>query len=290
MDPMSPFKLSSFDDSPLGRLDRQSFALPQDPFLPSGLGSGRVLVLGHRGATSPERPDNSVAAVTEALLQGADGVEIDVRLTTDGTLVCSHDALALTRTGARRKVATSRSGELLDAGGDPLATLPELLAAVQHAPGSSVVVEAKPVTDPARMQPTADAIAEVLATSAGNAAITVSSFDAELLAMIRTACADLPVRTALLGETSDAADAIVARAAEGGHDEVHLPLAGLLRTPEAASTAQSLGLSVAVWGVDRRPDLEWVASLGVDAVITDDILTAWSELDRAVAVREMVAA
>jgi glycerophosphoryl diester phosphodiesterase len=45
-----------------------------------------------------------------------------------------------------------------------------------------------------------------------------------------------------------------------------------------------------VWGVDRRPDLQWVASLDVDAVITDDILTAWSELDRATAVREMVAA
>jgi hypothetical protein len=33
-----------------------------------------------------------------------------------------------------------------------------------------------------------------------------------------------------------------------------------------------------------------VAELGVDAVITDEILTAWSELDRAADVREMVAA
>jgi glycerophosphoryl diester phosphodiesterase len=291
MDPMSPFKLSSFDDSPMGGLDRPASALPQDPFLPSGRGSGRVLVLGHRGARGPERPDNSVAAVTEALLQGADGIEIDVRLTTDGTLVCAHDALALTRTGGRREVATSASGELLDTGGrNALATLPELLAAVQSAPGTHVVVEAKPVTDRARMQPTADAVAAALATYAGNAVITVSSFDADLLAMIRAACADLPVRTALLAETSDAADAIVARAAEDGHDEVHLPLVGLLRTPEAAATAYRHGLSVAVWGVNRRPELEWVASLGVDAVITDDILTAWSELDRAVAVREMVAA
>jgi glycerophosphoryl diester phosphodiesterase len=33
-----------------------------------------------------------------------------------------------------------------------------------------------------------------------------------------------------------------------------------------------------------------VAELGVDAVITDDIMTAWSELDRATVIREMVAA
>jgi glycerophosphoryl diester phosphodiesterase len=291
MNPMSPFKLSSFDDSPSGRSDRAAFDLPQDPFLPSERGSGRVLVLGHRGARSPERPDNSVAAVTEALLQGADGVEIDVRLTADGTLVCAHDALALTRTGGRQEVATSADGELLDAGGrNPLATLPELLAAVQHPFGTPVVVEAKPVTDPARMRPTADALADALRAHAGNAAIIVSSFDAELLAMIREACADLPVRTALLGEKSDAADQIVQRAADDGHDEVHLPLVGLLRAPEAAASAQHHGLSVAVWGVDRRADLQWVTSLGVDAVITDDILTAWSELDRAVAVREPVAA
>lgn len=287
---MSPFKLSSFDDSPSGRLDRPASDLPQDPFLPSARGS-RVLVLGHRGARGPGRPDNTVGAVTEALLQGADGVEIDVRLTTDGTLVCAHDALALTRTGGRREIATSAGGELLDAGGrNPLATLPELLAAVEHPAGAHVVVEAKPVTDPARMRPTADALAEALRAYPGNAAIIVSSFDAALLAMIREACADLPVRTALLGEKSDPAEQIVQRAAEGGHDEVHLPLVGLLRTPEAAASARQHGLSVAVWGVDRRPELQWVASLGVDAVITDDVLTAWSELDRAVAVREPVAA
>jgi glycerophosphoryl diester phosphodiesterase len=232
-----------------------------------------------------------VAAVTEALLQGADGVEIDIRLTADGVLVCAHDSFALTRSGARRDVAASASGELLDAGGrDSLATLPELLAAVQHLHGAHVVVEAKPVADPALVQPTADALAAVLRGFTGGASITVSSFDPRLLAVIRRTCADLPVRTALLGHSSDAPEAVVRRAHGGGHDEVHLPLVGVRRTPQAVELARSLGLSVALWTVDGRLDLQWVAELGVDAVITDDILTAWSELDRATAVREMVAA
>jgi glycerophosphoryl diester phosphodiesterase len=47
-------------------------------------------------------------------------------------------------------------------------------------------------------------------------------------------------------------------------------------------TAHALGLEVALWTVNRRPELQWVADLGADAVITDDVLTAWSELDRAV--------
>jgi glycerophosphoryl diester phosphodiesterase len=248
---------------------RQVVALPVDPFLPSE--SDRIRVLGHRGAPGAGRPDNSVAAVIEALLQGADGVEIDVRLTADGTLVCSHDPLG-------------------DADPSSLATLPEVLAAVQHVAGAQVVVEAKPVADEVVAARTASALADVLRTFAGNASVTVSSFDPDLLAMIRVTCADLPVRTALLGDRSAPAAVVVRRAHEDGHDEVHLPLAGVLRTPEVAETARELGLSVTLWTVNGRPELQWVAELRVDAVITDDILTAWSELDRAAAVREMVAA
>jgi glycerophosphoryl diester phosphodiesterase len=266
---------------------QQLVALPEDPFLPSERELDAVAVLGHRGAPAPGRPDNSVAAVTEALLQGADGIEIDVRLTADDTLVCTHDAFVLTRTGARA-VATSRGDELLD-DTSALATLPELLAAAQFPVGTQVVVEAKPAPDADVAARTATVLAEVLRTSAGNARITVSSFDAGLLRMIRAACADLPVRTALLGDRTDSAAAIVGRAHEDRHDEVHLPLAGVRRTPTVVEAAHGLGLSVALWTVNRRDDLRWVAELGVDAVITDDVLTAWSELDRAAGVREMAA-
>jgi glycerophosphoryl diester phosphodiesterase len=248
---------------------RQVVALPEDPFLASE--SDRVLVLGHRGAPATGRPDNSVSAVTEALLQGADGAEVDVWLTEDGTLVCAHDLPSPADQGS-------------------LATLPEVLAAVQFADGAQVVVEAKPVTDAAVAARTATALADVLRTFAGNVHITVSSFDPALLAMIRAACADLPVRTALLGHTEDPAAEVVRRAHEDGHDEVHLPLAGVRHTPQAVETAHRLGLSVALWTVNDRSDLQWVAELGVDAVITDDIMTAWSELDRATVIREMVAA
>ncbi len=71
---------------------------------------------------------------------------------------------------------------------------------------------------------------------------------------------------------------------------MHLPLVAVRRAPEAVEVARSLGLSVSLWTVNGRSDLQWVAELGVDAVITDDILTAWSELDRATASHELVAA
>jgi glycerophosphoryl diester phosphodiesterase len=273
-----------------GQQSRQMVAELEDTLLPSGRDSDRVRVFGHRGSPAPGRPENSVAAVTEALRQGADGVEVDVRLTADDTLVCSHGPVLRTRTGARLDVATSASGDLLGvAGRNSLATLAEVLAAAQRPVGTQVVVEAKPVTDIAVAVRTARALADVLGAAAGSADLTVSSFDPALLAVIRTTCADLPVRTALLGDTSAPAAAVVWRAHEDGHDEVHLPLVGVRRTPQAVETARSLGLAVTFWTVNRRRDLRWAAELGVDAVITDDVPGARRELDR-VAVGELAEA
>jgi glycerophosphoryl diester phosphodiesterase len=259
---MPPYKLSTFDTG-----DAHAFtAFDLDALLPSRRHGDRVRVLGHRGSVGPDSPENSAAAVTEALLRGADGAEVDVWLTADGTLVCAHD--------------------LPTADVDALSTLGDVLAAAQAADGFQLVVEAKPVADAAVAAATAEALAGVLGCAAGTADITISSFDAGLLATIRAACADLPVHTALLAEASEPAAAAVRRAHEDGHDEVHLSLVGVRRTPEAVQLAHRLGLEIALWTVNRRTDLQWAAELGVDAVITDDVLTAWSELDRAATVRE----
>jgi glycerophosphoryl diester phosphodiesterase len=261
----------------------------ENSLLRSGRDEDRIQVLGHRGSpAAPGRAENSVAAVTEALRRGADGVEIDVRLTADGTLVCAHNPQVVGRTGAVLDVAAN-SSDVLRGQVDSLATLPELLAAAQRPAGTRVVVEAKPVPDPAVARRTALVLAEVLRSATGTARVTVSSFDPVLLSLIRQACADLPVRTALLGSEAAPAEVVVGRAHEDGHDEVHLPVAGVRRTPETVQTAHRLGLTVACWTVNRRRDLRWVAALGVAAVITDDVPRARRELDRA-AVLEQAAA
>ena len=260
------------------RLGRQVIA-DLEQSLTSSRRSGRVQVFGHRGAPAPGRPENSVAAVTRALRQGADGVEVDIWLTADDALVCTHDALVRTRAGAKAAAAACTRGDLVGEDGRPLATLDELLAAVQGPVARRVVVEAKPVADPALALRTAQVLADVLRTGTGTAHVTVSSFDPALLAVIRRTCADLPVRTALLGDSADAAATVVRRAAADGHDEVHLPLAAVRRTPRALDLARWSGLSVSLWTVNDRRDLRWAAELGVDAVITDDVPAARGQLD-----------
>jgi glycerophosphoryl diester phosphodiesterase len=51
----------------------------------------RVLVAAHRGAWG-SAPENSLAAVAQAIDLGADIVELDVRATADGALILHHDA------------------------------------------------------------------------------------------------------------------------------------------------------------------------------------------------------
>lgn len=77
----------------------------------------RVRVIAHRGA-SRDRPENTRAAFEEALVQGADGIELDVQLSRDGIPVVYHDRTLVRAGGGRRRVARLDFDELarLDAG------------------------------------------------------------------------------------------------------------------------------------------------------------------------------
>ncbi|MFI1966900.1 glycerophosphodiester phosphodiesterase family protein [Streptomyces pathocidini] len=60
---------------------------PRDP----GAATGRdTRVVAHRGA-SDEHPEHTLAAYEQAIADGADALECDVRLTRDARLVCVHD-------------------------------------------------------------------------------------------------------------------------------------------------------------------------------------------------------
>ena len=55
-----------------------------------GVSTSRPEVVAHRGSSQLE-PEHTIAAYLRAIDDGADALECDVRLTSDGTLVCVHD-------------------------------------------------------------------------------------------------------------------------------------------------------------------------------------------------------
>src|SRR5437773_10303111 len=82
------------------------------------LGSGRILLGGHRGNPA-EYPENTLASFRSAIELGVDMIECDVHLSADGELVVIHDH-ALDRTTDGTGLVVQRTlAELrqLDAGG-----------------------------------------------------------------------------------------------------------------------------------------------------------------------------
>lgn len=66
----------------------------------------RPEVVAHRGSSALE-PEHTLAAYLQAIEDGADALECDVRLTSDGTLVCVHDR-RIDRTSKGRGTVSAR--------------------------------------------------------------------------------------------------------------------------------------------------------------------------------------
>jgi glycerophosphoryl diester phosphodiesterase len=100
-------------------------------------------ILGHRGA-SADAPENTLRAFQLALAQGADGVELDVRLCSSGEVVVIHDA-DLARLAARpgRVAATPwsilRTLDVGSPGGRAPARIPLLGEVLEALPRTALI-------------------------------------------------------------------------------------------------------------------------------------------------------
>jgi glycerophosphoryl diester phosphodiesterase len=94
------------------------------------------LIVGHRGS-SAIAPENTITSFRQSILDGADGVELDVHLTSDGEAVVIHDGTLARTTNGSGRVEKKTLAELkqLDAGswfgrkfkGEQIPTLKEAL-------------------------------------------------------------------------------------------------------------------------------------------------------------------
>ena len=248
----------------------------------------RVLILAHRGLPGADRPENTLAAVSAAFDAGADGLELDLRLTADGVLAVSHDPDLARLTGHALSVAESAWPQLETTAalsGLQLARVEQVLALAR---GRRVVLELKkPPPGPGAEQRTALAVVGQLCSLSRARMpmdVTVSSFSPTLVAAVRRL---LPrrsgVRTALLGRPFDRATSILRQALDAGHDEIHPHVLPLLSEPTVVEAAHACGVAVVPWTVNRRREVRRLDRLGVDALITDVPVSARAALTPAVA-------
>jgi glycerophosphoryl diester phosphodiesterase len=213
-------------------------------------------VFAHRGCTEGFT-ENTLDAFVEARRLGADGVELDVRLTGDGALAVHHDAEIPGR------------GAIADLGvADLPAHVPLLADVLAVCEGMVVNVEIKNAPqDPGWDvgEAVAALTAAVIDETGWTARVLVSSFQAATLRAVQAADGRLPLG-ALWG-FGTAVEPALAEAAEAGFAAVH-PFV-LSVTPGLVARAHEMGLAVNVWTVNAPEDLRAMVAAGADTVITD---------------------
>jgi glycerophosphoryl diester phosphodiesterase len=219
-------------------------------------------VFAHRGCTETGLVENTLDAFTEARRLGADGVELDVRLTADGALAVHHDA------------EVPGLGPICQLGvADLPAGVPLLADALAACDGMVVNIEIKnapqdPGWDPG--EAVAPLTAAAIDESGWTEQVIVSSFQLATLRAVQAADGRLALG-ALWGWTVEPAGA-VAEAVAAGFAAVHPFVSSV--TPALVAQVHEVGLAVHVWTVNSPGDLRAMVGLGVDAVITDRLVEA----------------
>ena len=218
-------------------------------------------VFAHRGCTEGFA-ENSLDAFAEARRLGADGVELDVRLTADGALAVHHDA-AVPGLGVVAGLEVA----------DLPAHVPLLGDVLAVCDGMVVNVEIKNAPQDPGWDP-AEAVAALTAAAIDEAGWTdrviVSSFQVATLRAVQAADGRLALG-ALWGFGAEPGPALD-EAAGAGFRAVHPFVASV--TPELLERAHAAGLAVNVWTVNAPEDLRAMVGLGADTVITDRLRDA----------------
>ena len=216
-------------------------------------------IVAHRGA-SAAHPENTVEAFLGARSEGADWVELDVRLSADRALVVHHDAWYSKDLG----VATSSSS-------DRPPSVPLLGEALDACAGMGVNVEIK--NSPGDLGDdgvthgleVAGLVVALIAERGSAQPISVSSFDEATLQRVKELAPEIPTAQLLFDLAADP-DA-VERAAAAGHGAIN-PWDPFVDEALIAR-CDALGLEVNPWTVDDLDRIRALAALGVTGIITN---------------------
>jgi len=249
-------------------------------------GGRRPLVIAHRGA-SGLAPENTLAAFRLAIALGADGVEMDVRLSADRRPVVIHDRRIDRTTDGKGLVAGLNSGELggLDAARwfeRQLSIRPRVRAMAERAAG--VRAGSKPIFlagaglrriyielkgEPAGRRALIEAVVALVRDFRLERSVTLLSFDHEAVRLAKGLAPE--VRTAatfaLAGRALVTARAILRSAETVAADEVALHYG--LATRRVIAALRDRGLGVSVWTANRPLTMRLLIARGVDAIMTN---------------------
>ena len=238
-----------------------------DAFLDPG---GRTWVIAHRGF-SGRAPENTVAAIREAIAIGADMAEIDVTLTADERVVVIHDETLQRTTNGSGSVADHSFDEIrsLDAGswfapqfvGEKVPTLGEVLDTVKGQILLNVEIKSEAVD-----RGISDEVAAAIKERGMTDQVVVSSFSPMALEQMHAVAPE--IRTAVLYN----------KELHRGQDPVEIVrglgasafnIRGSRLKAKMLSSCREHGIPVGVYTVDKPKKMKRWVKKGIDAIFTN---------------------
>jgi len=254
---------------------------PSEPFFAAD--KPGMQVIAHRGGADL-RPENTLTAFSHAVAVGVDVLELDVRSTADGAIVCIHDATVDRTTDGRGRIdsLTLDKVRALDAGyrwsSDGGRTypfrgkeirIPTLEEVFRHFPTQRLNIEMKRV-EPALAQP----LCALIRRSGMTHRVLVASMDVETIEAFRRACPEVAT-------SMSRREALVFFGLQrAGLDAAYSPPVQALQVPywfgdrivptaDFVTAARRRNFKVHVWTINDDERLRELIRIGVDGVLTD---------------------
>jgi glycerophosphoryl diester phosphodiesterase len=227
-------------------------------------------VIAHRGF-SGHAPENTLVAIRQAIEVGADMVEIDVTVTSDGHVILLHDE-TLDRTTDGQGLPTEKTLDeirRLDAGswfgpdyaGEKIPTLSEALETVKDRILINIEIKSE-----ALEHGVVPKVAALIVEHGMLDRVVVSSFSPEALRLMKITDPAVITATLFNKELHTDRDPLEIIMEVGSHG---FNISGKRLTAEMVERCHKHGIPVAVYTVNEPSEMRRLMELGVDAVFTD---------------------
>lgn len=229
---------------------------------------GRLIRSAHRGYGALA-PENTMSSFTNAHRSGADILECDIQISSDGVPVIIHDDTVDRTSNGTGAVKSMTFAQLraLDNGskyspkfaGSVIPTLDEVIKF-----GKSRAVGICAEIKSYRTQADIDLSLAVIANNQAEKVVSLASFNFSDLQYVRARNKRIE-----LCPLSNNIGLLPAAAALGGKVMMLLEYTSVLANPSWVATCRASGVDVGVWTVDNQEDVKKLLSLGVTYIISN---------------------
>ena len=242
----------------------------------SAQGTGSIRIAAHRGfwdCDAAKKTENSIASLKAAQDSGCWGSELDIHITADDSIVVHHDAHIEGQSIHKNTFSFLRQYKL--ANGEVMPTLDEYLTQGEKCPTTVLVIELKKQDSKEREDRLVDLTLEKLKNHGlySPSRTMFISFSMNICRRIARLAPEFTNQYL----NGDIAPADLHKEGINGIDYQYKVF---YTHPEWVKEAQSLGMSVNAWTVNKESDIKAMIGLGVDCITTNAPLLVRSLLGR----------